>query len=71
MKQRGLSLNKDKSICIIIGSSQQKENASRDLVREPLICGDFETKEKQQDKWLGQILSSAGLADCVPVHGLR
>ena len=29
------------------------------------MCGNFETKEKNQDKWLGQILSSAGLADSV------
>ena len=65
MKQRGLSLNRDKSICLIIGSEKQKTKASRDLIRQPLMCGDFETNEKQQDKWLGQILSSAGLTDCV------
>ena len=29
------------------------------------MCGSFITKEKQQEKWLGQILSSAGLADSV------
>jgi hypothetical protein len=30
-----------------------------------LFCGDVETKEKQEDRWLGQIISSAGLADSV------
>ena len=29
------------------------------------MCGNFETKEKIQDIWLGQILSAAGLADSV------
>ena len=29
------------------------------------MCGSFETKEKQEDKWLGQILSAKGLADSV------
>ena len=65
MKQRGLSLNKDKSVCLILGSKKQKQDISRELENQPLVCGDFETKEKQQEKWLGQILSAAGLADCV------
>ena len=29
------------------------------------MCGSFETKEKQQEKWLGQMLSAAGVADSV------
>ena len=29
------------------------------------MCGNFETKEKNQDKWLGQILSGEGLGDSV------
>ena len=29
------------------------------------MCGSFQTKEKQQDKWLGQIIPSAGLSDLV------
>ena len=31
----------------------------------PLICGNFETKEKPEERWLGQIISSAGLAASV------
>ena len=62
LKQRGLSLNQKTSVCIIIGSRAQKKNATKSLETKPLICGDFETKEKQQEKWLGQIISSAGLA---------
>ena len=65
MKQRGLSLNEDKTVCIIIGSKKQKLKASAELKKDPLFCGHFVTKEKQTDKWLGQMLSSRGLADCV------
>ena len=65
LKQHGLSLNKDKSVCIVIGTKKQKDKASDSMEEEPLMCGDFETKEKEEEKWLGQILSQAGLADCV------
>ena len=65
LKQRGLSLNKKKSACIIVGSKKQKENGTKILTSNPLLCGGFETKEKIEDKWLGQITSSAGLAASV------
>ena len=31
----------------------------------PLNCGSFNTQEKELEKWLGQLLSAAGLADSV------
>ena len=65
MKQRGLSLNKDKSVCLFIGSKAQKKRATEELKSKPLMCGSFATQEKQEDKWLGQIISSSGLADSV------
>ena len=64
-KQRGLELNKDKTVCIIIGSKKQKQEATKQLTDNPLFCGSFVMKEKQVDKWLGQYLSSKGLADSV------
>ena len=65
MKQRALCLNQDKSVFIIMGSKKQRKVASLELESKPLMCGDFRTKEKPQVKWLGQILSSLGLADSV------
>ena len=65
MKQRGLCLNQEKSVCIIMGSKKQKKSATSELEKQPLMCGAFVTQEKSKDKWLGQILSSAGLADSV------
>ena len=39
--------------------------ARRELEARPLTCGEFATSEKQVDKWLGQMISSKGLADSV------
>ena len=41
MKQRGLSLNKDKSVCVIMGSKRQKKEASLEMKGKPLLCGDY------------------------------
>ena len=64
-KQRGLDLNREKTVCILIGTKKQKEAANKQLKEAPLMCGSFEMKVKQVDKWLGQYLSSKGLADSV------
>ena len=65
VKQRELSLNRSKSVCLVIGSKKQKEEVTRELEQEPLMCGQVETKEVQVDKWLGQYLSAGGLAHSV------
>ena len=65
MKQRGLSLNRDKSVCLIIGSKKEQQKATTELQAKPLLCGSFETKQTPEYKWLGQILSAKGLADSV------
>ena len=58
MKQRGLALNKDKSVCVIMGNKKQKMEASSEIEKDLLVCGDFITKEKEEEKWLGQPLTS-------------
>ena len=65
MKQRALTLNEDKSVCLLFGTKKQKKDVSSELEKQPLECGNFVTQDKQQEKWLGQILCAAGLADCV------
>ena len=65
VKERGLQLNRDKSVCIIVGSREQRQEASAELEENPLKCGDFYTKEKAVEKWLGQYISGEGLADSV------
>ena len=65
MKQRTLKLNEAKSVCLIIGNKKQKKEITAQLEKEPLLCGNFITKEKQIDKWLGQCISARGLEDSV------
>ena len=65
MKERGLSLNREKSVCLIIGNKKQREDAAKRLDEQPLECGDFFTKQKESEKWLGQEISSQGLAHSV------
>ena len=60
-----LRLNKDKTVCLVMGSKKQVQKVWSELESEPLMCGYFETKMKPSFKWLGQILSSGGLAESV------
>ena len=64
-KQLCLTLNRDKSVYILLGSKKQKEETSRQLEKEPLMCGQFVMKEAKISKWLGQYLSSEGLSSSV------
>ena len=60
-----LKFNEDKTFCIAIGSAKQRKAIKEKLQTEPLMCGNFETKLKDSFKWLGQTLSSGGLAESV------
>ena len=63
--QLNLTLNRDKTVCMVLGSSKQRMKLKKELLDKPLICGDFETHLKDKFKWLGQILSCKGLGDSV------
>ena len=65
MKERCWSLNREKTVYLIIGSSKQKQALRKQLEVEPLLCGEFITEEKEHEKWLGQYLSGGGLSDSV------
>ena len=61
MKQKQLRLHKDKTTYIIFGSEAKKEDMRRKLNEEPLVCGAFQLKEKEPDKYLGEIFHTDGL----------
>ena len=61
MKQKQLRLHKDKTTYIIFGSEAKKEEIRRKLNEEPLVCGAFQLKEKEFDKYLGEIFHTDGL----------
>ena len=69
MLQMGLNkqerFNEDNTLCTVIGSVKQRKSIKEELQVQPLMCGNFETKLKDSFKWLGQILSSGGLAESV------
>ena len=65
VKRLNLTLNRDKTFCITMGSKKQRLSIKAELEKDPLFCGDIETKLKEKFKWLGQTLSSGGLAESV------
>ena len=65
VKQLNLRLHEDKSCCILIGSQKQRQDMRRELELEPLSSGNIVIHPKENVKWLGQILSSDGLAASV------
>ena len=52
-KEKRLTLNKDKTVCLVMGTNKQIEEVRRQLELKSLMCGDFETRLVDSDKWLG------------------
>ena len=65
MKEHALQLNKDKSVLIVMGTKNQKKKIMEEIQKDPIMCGDVQMKVKVADKWLGQQLSSDGLAGSI------
>ena len=65
LKQLNLRLHEDKTVCIVMGSTKQRQKIKMELQKQPLMCGSIDTKLKDKVKYLGQILSTNGLADSV------
>ena len=61
MKQKQLRLHKDKTTYIIFGTEAKKQEIRNQLLVEPLVCGAFKLKEKESDKYLGEIFHTDGL----------
>ena len=38
IKERGLTLSEEKTVCLVVGSKKQKENASKEMKEKPLMC---------------------------------
>ena len=61
MKQKQLRLHKDKTTYIIFGTEAKKQEIRNQLLVEHLVCGAFKLKEKESDKYLGEIFHTDGL----------
>ena len=61
LEDKGLEAHPDKTSVIVCGSKKFKQKAEEDLQRQPLMFGNFKVKQRQSDKYLGQILHGEGL----------
>ena len=65
MKEKNLKLNENKCVVIALGTNKQREKVKEEIEKNPIMCGDFEMKMAEKEKWLGQQLSAGGLAESV------
>ena len=65
MMEKNLRLIEDKCVVITIGTKKQREETKIQLKTNPIMCGKFEMKQAEKEKWLGQQISAGGLAESV------
>ena len=65
LRERLLCCHPTKTCYVLYGSDKWKKEVRDELERSPLQFGDFVMKEKDQDIYLGDVLSSEGLAASV------
>ena len=65
MIEKRLTLNQDKSVCLVWGTKKQKMEIKEELEEKPLMCGKVKISLVMYDKWLGDILHSDRLAESV------
>ena len=65
LTEKRLVLNEDKTVCLVWGSSEEKDKVKKELNKKPLKCGEVTIKVAESDKWLGDYLNCGGLAESV------
>ena len=58
---KGLEAHPDKTSFIVCGSKKYKQNVMEDLKRNALMFGNFNIKQREYDRYIGQFLHSDGL----------
>ena len=61
LMEKLLEAHPDKSVYIVTGSSSFKKKVREELKNSPLVFGTFNMKEKESEKYLGQVIHSGGL----------
>ena len=59
--EKGLEAHPDKTCFIICGNQKYKDKMESALQRDPIMFGGFAVKQKECDRYLGQMLHGAGL----------
>ena len=62
MNTKQLTLHPDKTGFLIMGRGPNSLKMEEDISNHPITCGEFVTKRKTKDKWLGDIFHEMGLA---------
>ena len=65
MDSKQLTLNQDKTCFILFGKEAKVRQARKEIALSPIVCGNFITKEKLADKWLGDMFHQGRLAESV------
>ena len=61
INEKQLKVHPDKTGYVVIGSIQFQEQIKREAMISPIMFGDIETKSKDKDKYLGDIIHKDGL----------
>ena len=56
MHQKRLTLNEDKSVCLVWGTDKQKQKIKEELEERPLMCGQVMIKMVKYNDYIGQIV---------------
>ena len=62
LESKGLEAHPDNTCFIVCGSKKYKQRVNLDLERNRLMLGQFPVKQKECDRYLGQMLHGGGLA---------
>ena len=65
LQLKGLDCHPTKTTYIVIGTKKYKRDIEEQLENNPVVFGSFQCKPKQEDKYLGDMISANGLAASV------
>ena len=64
-KLKQLQMHNDKTIYMIMGQKENVMKIKNEIDNDPIYFGEFETKNKKEEKWLGDQFSDEGLKQSV------
>ena len=64
-KTKALELHPDKTCFVVFGEGEKLRDLEEDIEKNPIYCGEFVTKRKATERYLGDRLNGDGLAESV------
>ena len=56
LEDKGLEAHPDKTCFLVCGSEKFRKQANKDLQSNPMMFGQFQVKQRECDKYLGQVI---------------